>query len=252
MLLKAFRLLEAFREKTGGLTYGELIERYPDISRVSVYRILCTLEALGFLWKEDKTGRYELGAKFIELGKIAENRLDIVRISRPYLEDLRHTYGENVNLVQLRGPELVYLERLEGTHPIRVMELHDRRQCIHSSASGKCILAFLPGEERESILSQLHLEPLTPKTIQDPRALEKELKQIHSQGYGVDEEENILGVRCVGAPVLNQEGYPLAAVSITGPASRLSKSLVGKIGSHLIEVTREISSHYPGMSGSGK
>ncbi len=222
MLLKSFELLEAFREHPNGLTYSELIRLYPKISKVSIFRILCSLEQIGYLETAPETNRYVLGAKFVELGRLAERRLDLLYVATPMLQGLLEKFNENVNLISIKNFELVYLKTLESTHPLRVQEMPNRRNAVYCSAAGKAILAFMEKDQIAHYLETTELVPLTRSTITRPDELRKELEAIRRQGYAMDNEENLSGVRCVAAPIINAKGLPIAAVSISGPSTRIT------------------------------
>ncbi len=241
MIIKSFDLLEGFRERPDGLTYKELVERYPKISKVSIYRILCSLQAVGYLRKDPATNKFQLGAKFIELGRVTEKRQDLVRISRAYMDRLLKKFGENVNLAKIEGAELVYLSSLEGSHPLRVIEMPTRQQSLYCSAVGKAILAGLPTEERDDIISRTRFVKLTAHTITSKKRLLKELASIRERGYAVDNEENLLGVRCVGSAVYNGEAYPIGGISVTAPSSRLSEDRVEQVGQYVSSVALGLS-----------
>jgi DNA-binding IclR family transcriptional regulator len=244
MIVKTFEVVERLREHQEGLTYVEMIERNPEIPKISIYRILCTLESLGYLEKDPTTNRYGLGAKFFELGRIPEYRQDIIRITKPYMEELRAHYGENVNLVKLEAGEYVRLSLIEGTHPLRVMEVTSRSDDVYSSAATKIILAYCPEEMRREIVDNLKFKQLTPKTITSKRAFEAELEAVRKKGYALDDEENLLGVRCVGAAIRDHDGFPVAAISITGPSTRLTPKKIREMGRYIAEVTESISSKF--------
>lgn len=248
MILKTFEVLERFREKPEGLTYTDLIDRNPDIPKISIYRILCSLEYLGYLQKDPHSNKFELGAKFIELGRITEKQQDIVRITRPYMEKLCQEYGENVNLVKLEGAEFVRLNLIEGSHPLRVMEYTSRSDDVYSSATTKTILALYSEEDKRQVVESLQFKQLTPHTISSKRAFYEELTKVAQIGYAVDDEENLLGVRCVSAPLRDHNGYPLAAISVTGPSFRITPERIPEIGRHLIGVTNEISEKFFGFN----
>jgi DNA-binding IclR family transcriptional regulator len=247
MILKTFQILEGFREWPEGVTYSDLIQRNPGIPRISVYRILSSLEYLGYIRKDDLTNRYELGAKFIELGRITEKRQDIIRFSLPDMEKLRDKYGENVNLIRIDRGEYVTLKTLEGTHPLRVSHLTDRREAVYSSAAGKAFLTLLDEEERQEILSNLTFRKLTPNTLVPKRRFVEELKRVGEVGYAMDDEENLEGVRCVAAAIRGSQGEPLAAMSVSGPASRMTDDLIKNIAEDLMEVTAKISLRFFGF-----
>ncbi len=244
MIVKTFDIIERLREHPDGLTYMDLIERNPEIPRISIYRILCSLEILRYLEKDAVTGKYCLGAKFIELGRVTESRQDIIRIARPFLEDLCQKYGENVNLVKLVDGEYVRLDQIEGTHPLRVIEMTSRYDDVYSSAATKVILACLPQDECRQVVDEFQFKKLTPTTITSKRAFYKELETLREKGFGVDDEENLLGVRCIGAPIRDHDGYPIAAISVSGPSSRIEGATIEEIGRHLVEVTDSISRRF--------
>jgi DNA-binding IclR family transcriptional regulator len=249
MVVRTFEVLEAFREKTDGVTYKELIARFPEVPPASIYRIICSLEATGYLWKDETTNKFELGAKFIEMGRLTERRQNILRFSQAHMERLRDKFGENVNLIKIEHAELVYIRTLEGHQSLRVTELRRRRHCVHSSAAGKAIMAQLPVEEREELVSELELVRLTPSTITTPKALLQELERVRRQGYAVDAEENLEGVSCVAAPILNGEGYPIAAISVSSPTFRLPPQKTIEVAESLMEVAQEISRSGFGFDG---
>lgn len=244
MIVKTFEIIERLREHPDGLTYMDLIARNPGIPRISIYRILCSLEILGYLEKDAITGKYCLGAKFIELGRVTESRQDIIRITKPFMEKLCHRYGENVNLVKLVEGEYVRLYQVEGTHPLRVIEMTSRYDDVYSSAATKTILAYLPAEECRKVVEEFQFKKLTPKTITHKKAFYKELETVRQYGFAVDDEENLMGVRCIGAAIRDREGYPIAAISVSGPSSRITSEVIPSIGSHLVEVTNAISKRF--------
>ena len=244
MIVKTFDIIERLREHPDGLTYMDLIEKNPDIPRISIYRILCSLEVLGYLEKDRVTGNYCLGAKFIELGRVTENRQDIIRVARPFMLELCQHYGENVNLVKLSEGEYVRLDQVEGTHPLRVIEMTSRYDDVYSSAATKVILAYLPEAECREVVEAFQFKRLTPKTITSKRAFYKELEMVREKKFAVDDEENLLGVRCIGSAIRDHQGYPLAAMSVSGPSSRIDGKKIDEIGNHIAEVTTEISTRF--------
>lgn len=241
MIMKAFEVLEGFREKPEGLTYMELIERFSNISKISLYRILCSLESLGFLEKDEQTNRYELGAKFIELGRITEKRQDLIRILQPTMQEISERFEENVNLAKIQAGELIYLKTIEGRHPVRVIELPSRTEAIYCSAVGKAILTFMPEEEQKSIIAGLKFVKFTSYTLSSKTQLRQEMEEIAEKGYALDNEENLVGVRCVAVPILDAKGYATVALSVTGPVSRMTVAQAKKVGTYLVKRSQELS-----------
>ncbi|MCA9428720.1 MAG: IclR family transcriptional regulator [Candidatus Omnitrophica bacterium] len=244
MIVKTFDIIERLRENPDGLTYMDLVEKNPDIPKISIYRILCSLEVLGYLEKDPITAKYCLGAKFIELGRVTENRQDIIRVTRPFMQKLCHKYGENVNLVKLVDGEYVRLAQVEGTHPLRVMEMTSRYDDVYSSAATKIILAYLPEEECRAVVDMLKFKRLTHTTITSKKVFYRELEDVRRKGYAIDNEENLIGVRCIGAAIRDHDGYPIAGISVSGPTSRINDEKIDEIGRHLVDLTESISHRY--------
>jgi DNA-binding IclR family transcriptional regulator len=222
MLIKSFELLEAFREYPKGLTYPELVRLYPQFSRVSIFRMLCSLEQALFLERAYNSNSYVLGTKFIELGRIAESRLGLVEVALPHMEKLLSQFDENVNLGTVQNFELVYFKTLESGHVLRVHEMPNRRIAVYCSALGKAALAHMGEEAVQKYLRTTPLTRLTPTTTSSAAEFQKELKAIRERGYALDNEENFQGVRCVAAPILDGQGRPLAGLSISGPSTRMT------------------------------
>lgn len=222
MLIKAFDLLEAFREHPNGLTHANLEKLYPNVSRVSIFRILRSLESLSYLEKSDETGRFALGAKFVELGQLAERRLELVELLKPHMQEMLLRFNENINLGKLRNFELIYLKILESSQPLRVADFPNRRNAIYCSAIGKSILAHMGDESVEEYLRLTKLTRFTANTITTREGFRRELEQVRKLGYAVDNEENVEGVRCIGIPLFDENGAPIASLSFTGPSTRMT------------------------------
>ena len=249
MLEKSFQILEAFREHRDGLAFTDIASLYPGFSRSSVFRMLCTLEGLSYLEKLHNDNRYVLGAKFVELGRIAESRLSLLHVAIPFLEVLQKQFNENVNLAIVQNRELLYLHTLESTQPVRVYERPNRRMAVYCSAIGKAILAYLPNGEIENYLQTTRLVPLTPTTITRVSEFRRELQLIRSRGFAIDNEENAEGVICVGVPILNEQSAPVGGISLSGPSLRMDSKRVPVLGDALKNAAGKIATKY---SSSGK
>lgn len=247
MILKTFNVIETLRSHPEGITYSELIKCHPEIPRISIYRIVCSLETVGYLQKDEKTSKYLLGSKFIELGRLIERRQDIIRILVPYMEQVVEQFDETVNLYKIENYELINLKSIEGTHPLRVIELHNRRNSIHSSASGKAIMAYMDEEARTELLQRLDFLRLTPATITSVKEMTQELDRILRRGFAYDNEENLIGVRCVSTAIRNLNGEPLAAVSVTAPAMRMPDERAEEIGRYMSRLSGEITQMHFGF-----
>jgi DNA-binding IclR family transcriptional regulator len=133
---------------------------------------------------------------------------------------------------------------VECSQAVRMHSAIGRRASAHSTAVGKAMLAFMSQKEVENIIEEHGLPVCTPNTITDKEALLRELERVRQQGYAVDDIENEDGIRCVGAPIFDHQGKPVAALSVSGPAFRLSmervKELTGAVTSTALEISRQL------------
>jgi IclR family acetate operon transcriptional repressor len=159
---------------------------------------------------------------------------------------------ETVNLAVLDQGTVLYVDVIESPHEFRLSSRVGTRRSLHVTALGKALAAFLRAEPRENILSTMTFQPATPKTIMNLLQFRQELDKISRQGYAVDDEEAVQGARCVSAPILNSEGEPVAAVSVSGPVTRVSPSQVVGLAAAVRSAARAISAamgfsqHEPG------
>jgi IclR family transcriptional regulator, KDG regulon repressor len=239
VLTKALDVLDLL-EVEQPITLSE-IGRRSGVSKPTAFRILANLEARGYVEREEASGQYRLGIRLVQLGALTTRSLDLRTFARPALERLHRTYDETVNLAVVSERGVVYIDILESAHGLRMAATVGALDDFHSTALGKAALAFSPPETLQSLLSGRRLPRKTPNTIVRQEALARELDETRRRGYAIDEEENELGARCVGAPVFDQAGRVVAAVSVSGPASRLTLQRVPAVAADLLAASREIS-----------
>lgn len=239
VLAKALDLLDILAQE-GSLSLTELCQRSGQ-PKSSVFRYLVTLEEHGFVRRSLNSEEYSLGLKLIELGRAVTHQFTVHEVALPFMRNLLDTFRETVNLAILEGGTIVYLEILEGTHSIRMAARPGQHDFAHSTAIGKAILAHSPTAVVEDVVNRHGLPAMTPATITTFEGLLTELAQVRKRGYSVDNIENEPGVRCVGAPIFNHHKTPVAAISISGPADRISGAKIELIGKELLNATRAIS-----------
>jgi IclR family acetate operon transcriptional repressor len=234
---RAFDLLDRIEAaEPGGASLAELAAEVP-MAKSSTLRYLTTLVELGVA-RRDEAGRFRLGLRLAELaGGLLEND-DLRSVAEPLLHDLLAASGETVHLGVASGAEVVYIGKVESRHSVRLVSRIGSRVPVHCSAMGKAILAELGDEERAPLLDSLPKR--TASTITSPTALGAELERIRKRGFSIDDEENEAGVRCVGAAVTAADGEPLGAISVSGPAARLTLERAGELGPQVIETANEI------------
>jgi DNA-binding IclR family transcriptional regulator len=209
-------------------------------SKPTTHRIMRTLAGHGLLRNDGERGVYTLGLTTLRLGMDFLEQLDLRREALPLIRELAERTGETVHLGILDGAEVVYIEKVESSHAVRMFSRIGHRMPACSTGLGKAILAFLPREEVETILPE-RLPRRTPSTITDRAAFVAHLADLRRLGYSTDNIENEEGIRCAGAPVFDHTGAVCAAISIAGPASRVTPERFPELGTLVRDTAQRIS-----------
>lgn len=217
---RAFDLLEALASAREPLGVSELA-RAVGSTKSATFRILATLEGRGYVTRDADTARYKLGIGLLFFGQRALEDIDLRSEARPVLEELHNRFNETVNLGVIINDKVIYLDILESEHGLRMTARAGSQDEIHSTAIGKAILSHWPEYELARFLES-PLTKRTSRTITDPLLLRKELDQIRTAGISQDKGENEEGASCFGAPIFDHQGEVVAAISISGPESRLA------------------------------
>jgi IclR family KDG regulon transcriptional repressor len=215
----AARLLKEFRSREESIGVSELARRLA-LGKSGVHRLLTTLVSEGLLEQDPRTGGYRLGIVMFELGEAVKVHLDLHAAAGPVLAHLREQIGESSQVGVLDGVEVVYVDRLESAHSLRLFTETGRRVPAHCTSSGKVLLAYCPEHEREALLARGPLPRLTPHTIVDPDALRAELAGVRARGWAEAVDEREIGVASLAAPVRDVHGDVVAAISIGAPVAR--------------------------------
>jgi DNA-binding IclR family transcriptional regulator len=224
---RALRLLQELGGHGSGATLEEL-SGATGLPKSSVHRTLAALRGRGFVVQQDG-GRYLIGSELLRVAFDFHERVDLRVILRPVLTHLREELNETVHLGLLQGGDVVYLDKLESTHPITLTSTVGGRNPAHCTAVGKALLAWMYPQEsqlRAWIKEQGTLVRRTAHSITTADALVRETARIRADGYARDMEESEIGVRCVAAPVFLGSAQPRAAVSVSAPRDRLPASRI--------------------------
>lgn len=211
------------------------------LHKSTVHRLMMVLEQHRLVVKNPETGRYRLGLRLYELGSRAIDGLDLRGRARPFLDRLQAEFDETVFFCILDEGQVFYVEKVESKRSVRTACTVGSRAPAYCTAVGKAMLAELPEAEVNKIVRRWGLKPVTPNTITTTRALKAELKAVRSRGYAIDDEEKEEGLRCVGAAVRSHSGKLAAAMSVSGPAFRMTKERVPEIGRALMEAAAKLS-----------
>ena len=236
---RALNILEAAAHRREGLTNSE-ISRKLGIPKSSASYILRTLDRRGYLRRDGETGRYRLGLKILSLGGDVRANLDLAQIALPFMQALQERIHLTVHLAVLDQGEAVYIEKVEAPGFFKVNTWVGRRMYLHSTSVGKCLVAWLPKPEVESLLHQQGLKKRTPKTITSLAKLVAELEFVRAQGHAVDDEENSLGARCVAVPISGANGVAIAALGVSGTLTQMEEANLPRILEALKETARRV------------
>ncbi len=243
-LEKAMDILEAVGAAPRGLSQTELAAQLA-LPRTTLYRLLATLVARGMLRRDPARRVYGLGPLCFEMARSAYAAPDLSAAASMELRALRDLTGETSYLATLDGLEMLSLERCDGAHSQRSHSALGQRKPLHCTSQGKAVLSVLDDATRDQLLREMSLKAVTPRSITDRRRLLSELKITAARGWSVDDEEIVLGVRCVGAPIVDAAGKVRGAISVAGPAFRMTMERVQGLGPEVADAARRIGAQLP-------
>jgi IclR family acetate operon transcriptional repressor len=221
-LTRAFALLETMADHDGTIGLSQLAAEL-ELPLPTIHRLVRTLVDLGYL-RQEPSRQYVLGPRLIRLGEVSSRMLSIW--ARPHLARLVDELGESANLAMLDGDQIVYVGQVPSRHSMRMFTEVGRRVLPHCTAVGKALLADMPAAEVRDLLARTGMPQHTPNTITDADRFSRALEQAAEQGFATDEGEQEIGVRCVAVAV--PDAPTRLALSVSGPADRMSEELVGR------------------------
>lgn len=219
---RALDILELLATEKGGLGVTEIGIKL-GLHKSTVHRIVSAMGERGYIEKAAKNGIYKVGLKLVELSSILLSNVELKTEARSYLWELTSKLNLTSHLAILDGVDAIYIEKVDVLSNIRLYSQIGRRIPVYCSALGKSLLSGLFDEELENVVSKCNFIKLTPNTIIDGSELIRQIKQVRVTGWSVDDEEHDEEIRCIAAPVFDYRGKVIAAVSISGPISTVSK-----------------------------
>lgn len=245
VVIKVLRILEALRDAPNGLQLKD-VAKLTAINKSTAYRFLAHLESTGYLFRGD-TGVYTIGPNFARLSTATNFRETLRKICRPVLQRLWEATGETVNLGMLEGYEVLYIDVIESPHYFRLASQAGFRRPIYCTSLGKALAAYLATDKLKELLAAITFERSTPRTIVQPAKFLRELAQVRKKGYAVDDQEAVLGARCVAAPIFDAGNQVIAAISVSAPITRVAGSRISQFASLVKECSLSISARLPGV-----
>ena len=237
---RALAVLECLARRSEGLTQSEIAGEL-GLTANFVYRTTQALTAHGYLTR-DPEKRLRLSGKLLQLSQPVLDDVPLAEAALPAMRWLSEQTGEAAHLGILVGSEGLVLERVIGTAPIKFYVERGTRFPVHTSAPGKCILAFTPPRERESAVAALSFEAFHPWTISNAADFLWCLDEVKREGFATDLGEHLEGHHCLGAPILDRTGTAIASLWITGPSQRLDEQLIAGLAPIVKEAGRLASS----------
>jgi DNA-binding IclR family transcriptional regulator len=237
----ALDVLEEFRGETDELGVTELSKKL-KLHKNNVFRILATLQSRNYIEQNKSNDNYKLGIKCLELGQTFIHQRGLLKQAKVVLKELAESTGETSYLSFLRGNEVVYLDAVEGTSTVRVVSRVGLHMPLHATAAGKALVAFESDEELARRFSG-ELRRFTSNTKTSSADLIAELQEVRKQGYAVDLEEFEEGLRCLAAPIRDYTRKVIGAISVSGPAHRISEERIhGAIAEEVVKSASTLSS----------
>ncbi|HEV2463354.1 MAG TPA: IclR family transcriptional regulator [Acidobacteriaceae bacterium] len=236
---RAVSVLEVLGESDGPLSLADICERM-GLHKSTAHRSLMVLERSALIERTPEN-RFRLGLKLYELGNRAVEQIDLRTRVHPYFRRLATQVGETVHLSVLQKTSVVYLDKVEPNRRVCMSSKIGTSNPVHCTSMGKAMLAFQTEEAIQQIIAKIRFVRYTPKTITSRELLLKSLEKVRRRGYAIDDEEIELGVRCIGAPIFDERRRAIAAVSVSGPSSRITAQRVPAIAEQLQRCCKEIS-----------
>jgi IclR family transcriptional regulator, KDG regulon repressor len=235
---RALDILLCFTREEPARSLTQIAEAI-HMSKTTVHRLLATLENKRFIIRDNSTGLYRLGLRFIEMASLVLQDAELHRWAQPYLQRLASQYGETVDLSILDGSHVIYLEVIESPQRLKLAAAVGQRLPAFFTASGKALLAYLPEEQTRKIISDNLAEASKNGPVSE---LIADLRITAERGYSISEQEYEDQINAVAAPIFDKDKNPIASIAIVGPSYRLSKDRLPALGEALCQMTQEISS----------
>jgi DNA-binding IclR family transcriptional regulator len=249
---RALSILELLAKSRAGLTLPELVEQ-SNLPRSSVHYLLVTLERRGYVQRNERTSRYLFGINLVSLANSAWNGLSLRQQAGPFLSSLVRRTQTTAHMGILKDGEAVIVAKHSPIDGVRMATWVGKRMEVHCTGLGKALIAHLGGSQLENIMREHGLPRHNENTIASPKKLREELVRVVQNGYSLDDEEDELGLRCIGVPVFDAAGAAIAAVSLSGTSSQFNEAnysfLIRETQNTAAEIGRAIAFSAPDANG---
>ncbi|ETS31368.1 transcriptional repressor IclR [Photorhabdus temperata] len=247
-LSRGLNLLESISESPGGIALTDLAQQ-AGLPNSTTHRLLTTLQQHGFVRQVGDLGLWVIGSHTFIVGSSFLQSRNLLALIHPILRRLMEDSGETVNLAILDHSEYeaVIVDQVQCNALMRMSAPIGGKLPMHASGAGKAFLSTLSDNQLVQLLHKKGLHAYTQHTKTTPSSLKENLEQARKQGYSFDDEEHALGLRCIAACIYDEHHQAFAAISISGPVSRITDDRVTELGASVIRAAKEISKEYGGI-----
>lgn len=245
-LTRGLTLLEYIAKANGSIALTDLAQQ-AGLPNSTTHRLLTTMQQQGFVRQVGDLGLWTIGTHAFIVGSSFLQSRNLLSLVHPMLRQLMESSGETVNLAVLDQTDYqaIIIDQVQCTALMRMSAPIGGKLPMHASGAGKAFLAMLPDEKVTQLLHRKGLHSYTPQTL-SAQTLKENLTAIRRQGYALDDEEHALGLRCVAACILDEHHEAFAAISISGPISRITDNRITELGALVIKAAKEITYQYGG------
>jgi IclR family acetate operon transcriptional repressor len=240
-LVKGLNILQVLAEGEASVYTLTELSRRLHLHISTVHRLLVNLVGQGFVEEAPGSSGYQLSLKVLRMGLRVLDRLDFRQVAQPLLRQLSQQTEETVHLAILQETGAISIEKFGSAPPVGLDARLAGVMPLHCTGVGKTLLAYQSGDLLNRLARTSGFPRFTPRTITSLANLKKELERIREQGYALDQEETVEGLRCVAGPVFDHSGCVVAAFSVTGPATRITSSRLPEIARLVRATSQQIS-----------
>jgi len=239
-LERGLRILELLPRSREGLTLSQMA-RYLHLPKSSVHCLLSTLEAAGYVYRNSQTSKYSVSLRICALAQLALNGIGLREQAKPCLRRLAERTGMTVHLGVMERGSCILIDKVSLQDGNRVATWIGKQLDFHCTALGKALAAHVPENRLDALVREQGMLRHNDNTICSMKRLKQELAIVRQRGYSMDDEEEEINVRCIGAPVLDREGRAIAAISIVGTTVQVHETNLDKLAHEVIGAAQELS-----------
>jgi DNA-binding IclR family transcriptional regulator len=239
-LERGLRILETIASSKTGLTFSQIAKSL-DVPKSSIHSLLLTFERNGYLYRSETTGKYICSMKLAHFADSASEGMLVMERAGSLLRKLADTIGFTVHMGIWERNEVTLVAKVDPFSTSRVATWVGKRIDFHCTSLGKCLIAYQPDSEVERLVKECGLLRHNENTISTLTRLKQELAKVRNLGYALDDEEEEIGIRCIGVPVIAVDGSVASAISISGNAEQIDHNTFQKLSLRLKETAQALS-----------